>query len=333
MPRFMEMLLDKYDALLPTERTTLKAIAGALAVFGFVVLLGQCSQARADTDVARVMTGGSPDIVEIIELSGEIDSHTAQSIAEKVEAINNNPKAKAVLLVVNSPGGGAIASASIYEELSKIHVPVVGWCDRMCASGGEYALMAPSIKYIFVRTETVAGSIGVIMHSMRYNRLLEWAHIDPETYRSGILKDAGNPTRAIEGPEKAYLQGIVSDLAESFYAVVGKTRHIKDWDAVKSARIFIGKQAVDVGLADAVGSKDDAVAKAKALSKSKLIFTRDELKKMSKAAEDHSGYYNEAPVKRIDPMDQVDLPWLVETLKEIKDGGAIEFRYELPLKF
>ena len=278
-----------------------------------------------------------PDLLEVIELKTIIGEGAAATIASQVERINETPKVKAVLLVVDTPGGGASASAVVYQELAKLKVPVVGYCEYLCASGGMYALMAPSVKYIAVRDDTIAGSVGVIMQAVRYNRLLEWAKIDSETYKSGSLKDAGNPTRSAQDEERKYLQNIIDQLASKFYGVVAQARkdkitaHRKE---IESARIFIGADTVRVGLADAVMTRAEAEKKAKELSGSKLIFTRQELKKMSKAADEPAGdHHMAAPLPSVQARLENDLAFLVETLREIKQGESIQFQYLMPLKF
>ena len=96
-----------------------------------------------------------PDILEVMSIDGVIDDGMAARITKQVEEINDNPRVKGVLLVVDSPGGGVLASSVIYEELAKLKVPVVGWCNNICASGGMYVLMSPAVKYIGVRTTTI----------------------------------------------------------------------------------------------------------------------------------------------------------------------------------
>lgn len=270
-----------------------------------------------------------PDILEIITIAGEIDGGTAVEVTKEVDRINENKRVKAVLLIVDTPGGGAIASSAIYEELGKLKVPVVGWCDSLCASGGMYVLMAPSVKYVGVRSETISGSIGVIMHVMRFNRLLDWAHIDSETYKSGPVKDAGSPFKAAEDYERAYLQGIVSELASRFYSIVEKSRgtRIKDWQAVREARIFIGDQGVKVGLVDEVMK---AKNKAKQLSGSSLIFTRDEIKKMSKDGDSPNRWENEPPLPAPRAQGFGDVAWLIEELKRIESGSSVVVKYRMP---
>ena len=273
-----------------------------------------------------------PDILEVIEINGEINAGTAANIAEHVEKINDNAKIKAVLLVLDTPGGSVTASSAIYEDLSRLKVPVIVWCQSLCASGGVYASMAPSVKWVAVRSETIGGSVGVVMQMMRFHRLLEWAKVDPKTYRSGHLKDAGNPLRPGEEAEEKYLQGIVADLAEKFYAIVAKSRgaKIKDWDAIKTARIFIGPEVVRVGLADAVATKAEVISKAKDLSGSKTIFTREELKKMSSGAHGEVSY-STPPLKIEHGLG--DVPWLIEMAKEVYSGRSVKFSYRLEHQF
>src|SRR5581483_9148989 len=92
------------------------------------------------------------------------------------------------------------------------------------ASGGEYALMSPSVKYIAVSDDAVSGSIGVRATLTRYYRLLDWAKIDVENYKSGELKDDGNPTRAPTAAERQRIQAEIDKLALKFYSVVAKAR-------------------------------------------------------------------------------------------------------------
>ena len=283
---------------------------------------------------AAALAQGKPDIVEVLEINGEINGATASHVAQFVEKANDNAKVKAVVLVLDTPGGSVTASSAIYEDLARLKAPVIVWCQSLCASGGVYAAMSPAVKWVAVRQETIGGSVGVIMQMMRFHRLLEWAKVDPKTYRSGHLKDAGNPLRAGEEAEEKYLQSIVASLADKFYGIVEKSRgaKIKDWEAIKTARIFIGPEIVKVGLADAVATKADVIAKAKELSGSKIIFTREELQKMSSAAHSDPSFHSPTPAPRLD-HGFGDIPWIVETAKEIMGGQSVKFSYKLPYAF
>lgn len=290
---------------------------------------------------ALAQAPSKPDIIEIIEITGEINQFTANAVKAAVEKVNETPKVKGVLLVVNSPGGGATASANLYSELGKIKAPVVGFCDSLCASGGVYALMAPSVKYIAVREGAVAGSVGVIAQLTRYNRLLEWAKIDSETYVSGPLKDTGNPTRAASENDRKAIQGLVNELASRFYAVVQKSRPKANMTELKTAAVFIGDEAVRVGLADKVMTYEEALTKVKELSGSKNAYTRDELRKITKDASEaagmNGGYGGQGPrtdgagdsiTRALNHADTV-----MATLQEIRSGASVRFLYRMPYQF
>lgn len=297
----------------------------------FLAVLMLAFAAVTTTD-ALAQAPAKPDIIEVIEINGEIHAGMVAQVATAVEKVNETPKIKAVLVTVNSPGGGASASAVLYQELAKIKVPVVGYCEYVCASGGVYALMSPSVKYVAVRDDSIGGSIGVIMHLTRFNRLLDWAKIDNETFKSGPLKDAGNPTRASEEAERKYLQGIVDQLANKFYGVVQKSRPKVNLAEIKSAAIFIGPEIVRVGLADAVMTRDQAIAKAKELSGSKSAFTRDELRKLTKDA-------SEAAAMRPIIPTASERGWLehastlMDLLAELRAGESVKFMYRMPYQF
>lgn len=275
-----------------------------------------------------------PDIVELIEISGGIADHTAANVQAQVEKITEQSRIKAVVLVMNSPGGGALASSALYEAISGLKVPVVAWCSYVCASGGLYAVMAPSVKHVMVRGDTISGSVGAIVQTAHYHRLLDWAKIDIDTFKSGTLKDSGNPTRGPTAADRAYLQSIVDQLAERFYAAVRKGRpNIPQsaWSEIKTAKVFIGADAMRVGLVDSVGVREDAIKKAKELSGSKLIFTRDELKKMSKDANETTVYSAPLPAPQMHSFG--DIASLVEIVKEMRQGESTTFLYAMPYRF
>lgn len=280
-----------------------------------------------------------PDILEIVNVNDEIDDSTATSLADKVKQINKNPLIKAVLLELDTPGGGVAASVNSYEELKKLKVPVVVWCNSVCASGGMLIAMTPSVKYIAIRQQTVAGSIGVIMQMQSYNRLLDWARIDNSFFTSGEFKATGHPERALTDPETKYLQGIVDQFAGEFYDIVAKARgkKITDWVAIKSARIFIGQDAVKVGLVDGIMTEEQAIAKAKALSGSRAIFTRAEIQEVAGNSDSSSSSYGNdaktpAPSLML-PKFQMDALWAIDKAKEILGGSSVHFKYLMPLSF
>ena len=219
------------------------------------------------------------DVLQVININGEIDEHMVDQVTKDVDKATSDRSVKGVLLVVDSPGGGMTAIAEVYEQLERIKVPVVGWCEHVCASGGMYVLMAPSVRFIGARTGTIAGSIGVISKVVREPNKAEQAGVTIETYKSGARKDAHDPYREATPQEKAYLQRVVDELAQVFYGVVAKARGDKispaHWVEVKTARIWYAAAAVEVGLIDAVMTRTEAIAKASTMTGSKTIVTRE----------------------------------------------------------
>jgi protease-4 len=286
------------------------------------------------TDASETDPRKTP-ILETMTIAGVIDDDMATRITAQVKAINENPRIKAVLLTVNSPGGGVVASSAINEELLKLKVPVVAWCDSECASGGMFVLMNKSVKYIGARKETIVGSIGVIMEGSNYHRLLDYVKVDPFVFKSSQLKDAGNPTREQTPADNDYLQSIVTHLANDFYGLVKDARgdKITDWGAVKSARIFFGQEGVKVGLIDGIISYEDVEKKAKAISGAKTIFTRDEAKAISDSVSgDSNGYSNEETTPAAPSLLNI-IDKAQREFSAVMDGESAQFEYLCPQRF
>lgn len=186
---------------------------------------------------------------------------------EQLKNIEEDPTVKGVILRVNSPGGGVLESADIYDGLVSImenrEIPVYVSMGGMAASGGYY-VSAPATK-IFVNQETITGSIGVIMQSLNYAKLAERIGIDFNTIKTGPYKDMMSPNREMRDDERALLQEMVNDSYERFVDIIAKGRDMKVEDVKKVAdgRIMNGRQAIEAGLADEFGKYEDVIAAMK----------------------------------------------------------------------
>jgi len=199
-----------------------------------------------------------------------------------------------------------------------------------------YVLMSPVVKYIGVRTTTISGSIGVIMSVTKYNRLLDWAKVDNVTFKSGKFKDAGNPTAGMTEEERGHLQETIDVLAGRFYALVAKARpKISDasWADIKTAKIYFGADGVKAGLVDEVMTLEQATKKAKEVSGSRLIYTRDEVKKMSKLGEHDDATSFRAPQpSRLDTLADLAIEFM-QTIKVVARGESVRAEYLCPWTF
>lgn len=186
---------------------------------------------------------------------------------EQLENIKEDSTVKAVVLTVNSPGGGVVESAEIYDKITEIQEetekPFYVSMGAMAASGGYY-IAAPADK-IFVNEETLTGSIGVIMQSVNYGELAERYGVDFVTIKSGPYKDIMSPTREMTDDERVLLQEMLDDSYESFVDVIEEGRGMTEDEvrAIADGRIMNGRQAVEANLADDFGFEEDVIEQVK----------------------------------------------------------------------
>lgn len=170
---------------------------------------------------------------------------------------------KGVVLSVNTPGGGVVESAEIYDAIKAIQaereIPVYVSMGAMAASGGYY-VAAPADK-IFVNQETLTGSIGVIMESINYAKLAENYGIEFNTIKTGPYKDIMSGSREMTDEEREMLQEMINDSYERFVDIIVEGRNLPEKEVKKVAdgRILNGRQAIEAGLADEYGKLAETV--------------------------------------------------------------------------
>lgn len=195
------------------------------------------------------------------------EGYNHQFFLQQLEQVKLDDSVKAIVLQVNSPGGGVVESAQIYREIRKIQEeaakPIYVSMGSMAASGGYY-ISAPADK-IFVNKETMTGSIGVIMQSINYGKLAEKYGVEFVTIKSGPYKDIMSPTREMTDAERNMLQEMLNDSYEDFVDIIEQGRNMTEAEVKKIAdgRIVNGRQAIEAGLADEFGFLDDVIASIK----------------------------------------------------------------------
>jgi protease IV len=188
--------------------------------------------------------------------------YTSTDIVRQFKKFRENTSIKAIVFRVESPGGGVSASQEIYEEVKKTRdsgKPVVVSMGTIAASGGYYVSCGAS--RIVANPGTLTGSIGVIFQFYHVNELLDKIGIDATTYKTGRYKDAGSPFRNPTEADKAYFDELLADVYEQFVGVVSTERGLKRGAVVKLAdgRVFTGRQALQYGLIDTLGTLQDAI--------------------------------------------------------------------------
>lgn len=206
----------------------------------------------------------SANQVAVLDLQGII--FDSKEFAEELKDYGNRSAVKAVVVRINSPGGGVAASQEIYAAIKAFRTAsrkkVVVSMSSVAASGAYY--VACAADKIFANPGSITGSIGVIAEWYNYGDLLRWAKMESVVIKSGPLKDAGSPTRPLTEAEKAYFQGLIDNMYSQFVAAVAKGRKMDEAAIRKLAdgRVYTGQEASANGLVDELGTLQDAVAMA-----------------------------------------------------------------------
>ena len=187
---------------------------------------------------------------------------------EQLQRLRRDPSIKAIVIRVNSGGGGAAASQEIYREVARTAKvkPVVGSMGGVAASGGYY-LLAPCTK-IVASPASLTGSIGVILNITDAQKLLQKLGVRVESVRAGNLKGAGMISRPLSDAERANLQEVIDQTHRQFIADVARARHMP-YDkvaALANGGVYTGAKAKQLGLVDVMGNFEDAVTLAAKLA-------------------------------------------------------------------
>ncbi|MGO9015763.1 MAG: signal peptide peptidase SppA [Dissulfurispiraceae bacterium] len=202
------------------------------------------------------------DKVALVRVEGPIIE--AKSIIDELDGYKKDNSIKAIVLRVNSPGGGVVPSQEIYDEVKRLAAKkkVVVSMGSLAASGGYY-ISAPATK-IVANPGTLTGSIGVIMEVPNVKVLMDKIGVKTEVIKSGKHKDIASPFRGIGKEDRAILQGVMDDVHEQFISAVseGRKMSIDKVREIADGRIFSGSQAIKAGLVDELGDLDDAIKTA-----------------------------------------------------------------------
>ncbi len=193
-----------------------------------------------------------------------------QEIVSQLHMAENDPEIKAVLFKIDSPGGTVTASDILYHEIiefkEKTNKKVTVSLMNVAASGGYYISLPAD--FIIAHPTSISGSVGVIFIRPKINGLMDKIGVDVVTHSSGIHKDMGSPFREATEEEKRIFQGLADSLGERFISLVRKHRYLDESELadVKTARIYLADEALEVGLVDDIGYLSDAVSKTKEMA-------------------------------------------------------------------
>ncbi len=204
---------------------------------------------------------GFGDRIAVVDLEGIILS--PQPVVGQLKRFNDDSSIKAIILHVNSPGGGVAASQEIYGEVKRIHdekkKPIVVSIETVGASGAYY--VASAANKIYADDGSIVGSIGVIAQWVNYGELLKWAKLKDVVLKTGEFKDTGNPARDLTPAEQAYMQSLIDNMFGQFVQAVadGRSMKVEDVKSIANGKVWTGKQALSMKLIDNVGDFEAAV--------------------------------------------------------------------------
>lgn len=199
------------------------------------------------------------DKIGIVTISGIITS--SQEIVEQLDAFGKDKAIKAVVLRIDSPGGGVAPSQEIYAAVKDLRKDkkVVASLGAIAASGGY--MIACAADKIVANPGTITGSISAIMYFANAEDLLKKIGLKSSVVKSGKYKDIGSPTREMTDDERKILQELVDDIYNQFLDVITKDRKTSPEEIKKIAdgRVFSGRQAQKLKLVDFLGDGSYAV--------------------------------------------------------------------------
>jgi protease IV len=201
------------------------------------------------------------DRIQVVDIEGELLQSTP--ILEQLKRYEDSNSVKAILLNIDSPGGGVAVSQEIYAELRRLREKkdktIVAYLSSTGASGAYY--VACAANKIVANPGTIVGSIGVIAEWVSYAELLEWAKLKDVVFKTGEFKDTGSPMRPLTDNEKKYFQGLIDDMYVQFVEAVssGRKLDLQEVRSMADGRVFTGRDAKERKLIDEIGNFQDAI--------------------------------------------------------------------------
>jgi protease-4 len=238
------------------------AVLGGL-FFGVLFLTSSLSGRKTAAALSVVGT----DRVALVKIAGMLIS--SEHVVEELNDYADDSSVKAIVLRIDSPGGGVVVSQEIYNAVKnakKEGKKVVVSMGSVAASGGYY--VAAAADKIVANPGTLTGSIGVKMEFANVEKLLEKIGVKGMVVKAGEYKDIGSPFRDMTAQERKLLQDVIDDVHNQFIKAVAEGRNLPETDvrAIADGRIFTGQQALALKLVDQMGDLADSIRLAGSLA-------------------------------------------------------------------
>jgi protease-4 len=244
------------------SRTLLWVLIGGGAFFLFVLAVFSLVYLTLHAGGGDAGLTSFGDRIGVVDLDGVILS--PQPVVGQLKKFADDSSIKAIILHVNSPGGGVAASEEIYREVKRIRSEkkkkIVVSIETVGASGAYY--VASGCDKIYADQGSIVGSIGVIAQWVNYGDLLKWAKLKDVVIKTGEFKDTGNPSRDLTPNEQVYMQALIDNMFGQFVQAVadGRGMKVEDVRSIANGKVWTGQQAMSMKLIDGVGDFETAVS-------------------------------------------------------------------------
>ncbi len=243
------------------SRIWLWIVIGGGAFFLFVLAVFTLVYVALHAGGKQAAFSGFGDKIGVVDLDGVILD--PNEVVEQLRKFADDDSVKAIVIHVNSPGGGVAASEEIYRQVKRVRDEkkkrIVASIQTVGASGAYY--VSSATNKIYADSGSVVGSIGVIAEWVNYGDLMRWAKLKPEILKVGEFKDTGDPTRELTPAERRYMQGLIDNMYGQFVQAVADGRHAKvsDIKPIADGRVWTGEQAMSMHLIDQIADFRSAV--------------------------------------------------------------------------
>jgi len=298
------------------KKNPVLVVLATAAVLGavFFVLLFLASRMTGGKSSAKLSVVGQ-NKVALVKLEGVLLS--SEHVVDELNDYADDSSIKAIVIRVDSPGGGVVPSQEIYNAVKHARQEgkkVVVSMGSVAASGGYYVAAAADL--IVANPGTMTGSIGVKMEFANMEKLLEKIGVKGMVVKSGEYKDVGSPFREMTDKERLLLQGVIDDVQTQFVMAVVEGRKLPEAQvrAIADGRIFTGQQALALKLVDQMGDLEHSIRVAAELAgiKGKPYVVKKEKK-----------------IPFFDYLKEESAAWIAEAVAQGIGGGSgkLQYRY------
>ena len=253
-----------------------KAMVWMLVLVGMIALTWKAVE---DSQPSAVMSGKHTAVISIDGTIAAGSPSSAENVIDSLQEAFEAPQAQAVVLLFNSPGGSPVHAGMVYDEIVRLKAihqkPVYAVVEEMCASAAYY--IAAAADEIYVDKASVVGSIGVLMNGFGFTGLMDKLGIERRLITAGENKGFMDPFSPQTEAQRQHADELLKSIHQQFISAVkqGRGARLGDVPELFSGLIWTGEKAVELGLADGLGSLR-YVARELVLAEDLVDYTRQE---------------------------------------------------------